>query len=102
MGISIDKLSQLSNIPLTKGIKEESDNKSIFSQLYNSAIGVLEETNSLQKNADKLSVDFSLGKIDNVHDVMIAQEKANVALQYTVKLRDTILDAYNEIMRMQV
>ena len=36
------------------------------------------------------------------HDVMIAQEKASIALQYTVQLRDSILDAYNEIMRMQV
>ena len=42
------------------------------------------------------------GKIDNVADVMVAQEKASIALQYTVQLRNKLLDAYNEIMRIQV
>ena len=49
-----------------------------------------------------MSIDFALGKVDSVHDVMIAQEKASIALQYTVQLRDSVLDAYNQIMRMQV
>ncbi|MBC7961209.1 MAG: flagellar hook-basal body complex protein FliE, partial [Vallitaleaceae bacterium] len=66
-----------------------------------SAIGLLDETNHLQKNAEQMSIDFALGKINNVHDVMIAQEKASVALQYTVKMKNAVLDAYNEIMRMQ-
>lgn len=101
MGISIQQLSKLNKTPSSKGIGEKSNN-SVFSDLYNSAINVLDETNQLQKDADKLSIDFSMGKIDNIHDVMIAQEKANIALQYTVKLRDKVLDAYNEIMRMQV
>ncbi len=69
---------------------------------FDSAMENLEETNTLQVNADKMSVDFALGKIDNVADVMIAQEKASIALQYTVQLRNKLLDAYNEIMRIQV
>jgi flagellar hook-basal body complex protein FliE len=45
---------------------------------------------------------FAIGDIDNIHEVMIAQEKATVALQYTVQIRDKVLEAYNEIMRMQI
>ena len=91
--------------PLTKAIetKEQTgDTGSVFSQFYQSAIDLLDETNTLQKEAEQISTDFALGKIDSVHDVMIAQEKASIALQYTVQLRDSLLDAYNEIMRMQV
>jgi flagellar hook-basal body complex protein FliE len=33
---------------------------------------------------------------------MITAEKANISLQLTVAIRNKILDAYNEIMRMQV
>lgn len=80
----------------------KSDSGTVFSKMYQSAIDMIDETNSLQKNADQMSLDFAMGKIDSVHDVMIAQEKATIALQYTVQLRDSILDAYNEIMRMQI
>ncbi len=91
---------------LTKGIENQTESKSetgsVFGQFYKSAVDMLEETNTLQKEADQMAMDFALGNIDNVHDVMIAQEKASIALQYTVQLRDSLLDAYNEIMRMQV
>lgn len=73
-----------------------------FSAFLSSAVDNLEQTNQLQKTADQMSVDFAVGRIDNIADVMIAQEKASVALQYTVQLRNKLLDAYNEIMRIQV
>lgn len=73
-----------------------------FKMFFDAAMDNLDEVNTLQKNADQMSVDLALGKIDNVADVMIAQEKASIALQYTVQLRNKLLDAYNEIMRLQV
>ena len=79
-----------------------SDAATPFSAFLNAAKSNLEEVNDLTKQADQMSVDFALGRIDNVADVMIAQEKASIALQYTVQLRNSLLDAYNEIMRIQV
>lgn len=38
----------------------------------------------------------------NLHDIMIATEKADITLQLTIQIRNKIIDAYNEIMRMQV
>jgi flagellar hook-basal body complex protein FliE len=78
------------------------DSGSVFSSIYQSAIELLDETNTLQKSADQMSLDFALGKIDNVQDVMIAQEKASIALQYTVQLRDSMLEAYNGILQIQI
>lgn len=84
------------------GLNTDSDSESPFKMFYDAAINTVNETNTLQKEADQMSLDFALGNIDNIHEVMIAQEKASIALQYTVQLRDSVMDAYNEIMRMQV
>ena len=42
---------------------------------------------------------FAAGKTDKV---LIAVEKADIALQFTLQVRNKIIDAYNEIMRMQI
>lgn len=92
-------VTQMPKVGLTEQNKEAG---SVFSDMYQSAIKMLDETNTLQKGAEQASLDFALGKVDNIHDVMIAQEKASIALQYTVQLRDKLLEAYNEIMRIQL
>lgn len=100
MSISINEFAKIGKIELPKA--EKNDESKVFGDMYKAAINLIDETNQLQKNADQTSIDFALGKADSIHDVMIAQEKANIALQYTVQIRNSILDAYNEIMRMQV
>ncbi len=62
----------------------------------------LNSTNSLLMNASGLANDFAAGKIDNIHQVAIASEKADIALQFTMQIRNKIMDAYSEIMRMQI
>jgi len=62
----------------------------------------LERTNELIIESDKLSAEFAAGRTDNIHQVLIAIEKADMALQFTLQLKNKIMDAYNEIMRMQV
>lgn len=42
------------------------------------------------------------GNVDDIHSSMIAMEKADIAIQFTTQIRNKILDAYNEIMRMQL
>ncbi|HOA80688.1 MAG TPA: flagellar hook-basal body complex protein FliE [Defluviitaleaceae bacterium] len=73
-----------------------------FEDFYKAAIGLIEQTNSLQKEAEQISLDFIIGRTDNIHNVMIAQEKANIALQFTVQITNKVLEAYNEIMRINL
>jgi flagellar hook-basal body complex protein FliE len=40
--------------------------------------------------------------MDNLHQVMITAEKASVTLQTTLEIRNKVVEAYQEIMRMQV
>ena len=62
----------------------------------------MQEASALGDESTKLGQDFTVGKTNNLHQVMIAGEKADIALQLTMQIRNKILDAYNEIMRMQV
>lgn len=62
----------------------------------------IDKVNSMQKRAEKMADDFAAGKISNIHDVIIEAEKASIALRLTVEVRNRIVEAYREIMRMQI
>jgi len=62
----------------------------------------VDHVNQLQKVADKKMEDLATGKAKSIPDVMIAAEKADVALKLMVQVRNKIIEAYQEIMRMQV
>jgi flagellar hook-basal body complex protein FliE len=70
-----------------------------FMDFLNDAI---KETNELQLESEQLNQAFAMGMNDNLHQVMIASEKADIALQFTIQIRNKLLEAYQEIMRMQV
>ena len=74
------------------------DTDESFDSVLSSAINMLNETNDLQT----AKIQFALGEADNPHDMQIAAAKAYEALQYTVAVRDKMLDAYKEIMNMQI
>lgn len=56
----------------------------------------------LQKDADVKMQQLATGKSQNIHDTMIAAEKADLALRLMLQVRNKIVDAYQEIMKMQV
>jgi len=62
----------------------------------------LNSVNQLQLDSTQIGIDFAAGKTDNIHEVMIAGEKADIAMQLTMQIRNKVVDAYNEIMRMQI
>ncbi|HEY2421505.1 MAG TPA: flagellar hook-basal body complex protein FliE [Neobacillus sp.] len=64
--------------------------------------GYLENVDSTVKQASDLTTKAATGQIDNIHDVTIASEKAKLALELTVSIRDKAVEAYQEIMRMQI
>lgn len=70
-----------------------------FADTLKDAVGGV---NEMQKSADKAAQNLATGKTDNVAEVMIATEKADIALKVMVQVRNKIIDAYNEVMKMQV
>lgn len=52
--------------------------------------------------ADALGTDVATGRLQDVHEFMAASSKAQLAVELTVALRNRAVEAYQEIMRMQV
>ena len=73
-----------------------------FAALLDSAMGNIRETNGLLNKSEEEEIKFALGITENTHDLAIAAAKASTALSYTVALRDKFIEAYKEIMQIQI
>lgn len=79
-----------------------SDNASAFDSMLSSAIDMYKKTDDYQKAAEESEINFALGYSTSTHDLAIAQQKANISLQYTVQVTNKVLEAYKELMNMQI
>lgn len=95
-GVGISKDFQ--SLPINDNSVGKSNGPS-FSDTLSEAIG---NVNELQKASDQAIQNLATGKTDNVAEVMVAAEKADIALKVMVQVRNKIIDAYQEIMKMQV
>lgn len=75
---------------------------SIFKGALESAQKLLETVATKEAETTQLSYDFMTGKNDNIHDLLIAQEKSSILLQFTMQVRNQVVQAYQEIMRISV
>jgi flagellar hook-basal body complex protein FliE len=62
----------------------------------------LEHVNGLQVQADDYARQAAVGELDSVSDYMIAATEAQLTTQLTVAVRNRAVEAFNDIMRMQV
>ena len=69
-----------------------------FSDTLNSS---MEEVNQLQKEADKAIEALATGETKDLAQTMIAIEKANVSFQLMTQVRNRLVEAYQEVLRMQ-
>ncbi len=86
---------------LTK-FPSEVKNKQIKGSSFGDTIsGFVKEVNDEQNESGKLIQDFIEGKDVELHEVMIAGEKAKTSLQLLMEIRNKALDMYKELTRMQ-
>jgi len=62
----------------------------------------LEEVQAAQNQSDKMTSQLVTGEVQDIHEVMIASQKASLSLQLTVQVRNKVVEAYQEVMRMQL
>ena len=62
----------------------------------------VQSVNQLQQTSDRKMEELATGKAQSIPDVMIAAEKADIALKLMVQVRNKVIDAYQEVMKMQV
>ncbi|MGE5400392.1 MAG: flagellar hook-basal body complex protein FliE [Ignavibacteriales bacterium] len=70
-----------------------------FGEMFTSFVNGV---NTDQVEANKLVQDFSEGKNVELHDVMIAGEKAKTSLELLMEIRNKTIDMYKELTRIQV
>lgn len=61
----------------------------------------LEGVNGQLRSSDRMVQDLAMGKVDNLHHVMIEMEKSRLSLQLLLQVRNHVLDAYHELVRLQ-
>ena len=64
--------------------------------------GVMQDVNDLQHEAGRSVEKLLTGEIKDAHDVMVAVEKASTSFELMMELRNKMIEAYQEILRMQV
>ena len=85
-----------------KRAEAEKEGRDVFSTMLHDAIDNLHTTNSYISDMENEELKIALGETDNTHDLSIALQKASTALQYTVAVRDKFMEAYKEIMQLQI
>lgn len=60
----------------------------------------LENVNALSEEKSRMIEEFATGKTQNVHELMITLQKAGMAMSMTAAVRNKVMEAYKELMRM--
>lgn len=95
--ISSNLVNLLIDEPLKSGTSAENSNE--FSDIFNEALNNVADTDKADKAS---SVQLLAGQADDMSGLLLDAQKAEIALNLTLQLRNKVVDAYNEIMRMQV
>ncbi|MGV1099439.1 flagellar hook-basal body complex protein FliE [Thiovibrio sp. JS02] len=70
-----------------------------FSEMLRSS---METVNGQMQEADQLVTGLAAGQHANIHETMIAMEKAGISFRLMTRVQQKVIDAYREVMRMQL
>lgn len=93
-------INDVLSIPLMNHEIDRKGNKDPLSDFKKALNQSIEELNRLSNEADQKVNEMVMGEID-IHEAMIAMEKAGISLKLMIQVRNKIIAAYEEIMRMQ-
>ncbi len=97
----LNGISDLSTFNKDTATVNKTNKNETFENLFQSALTMIKNTNDMTNAAKEAEISYALGFSDNTHDLQVAQQKANLSLQYTVAVRNKVLEAYKEIMNLQ-
>ena len=73
-----------------------------FTYALDAAKKLVESNKVAERDVAEKTMDFMTGKNDNVVDLMVAQSKSSILLQYSLQVRNGVLSAYKEIINLSV
>lgn len=89
---------QFNPAPIAQKQTNPAGESSFGETMKNAVSGV----SDLETNANQLATKLAAGDAVEIHQAMIEMQKASTALQFTIQVRNKIIDAYHEVMRMSV
>jgi len=93
--LNLDKLSHIGKIGNTEGTKGTSSFKSIF-------MDAVDNYNEAENMVDNDIKALATGDTDNLHNLMINTQKAELSLDLVLQIRNKALETYNEMMRINI
>lgn len=79
--------------------KKSGQEEAGFGEIFKNA---LDEVNALQQQSSEMKTKLLTGDLQDLSQVTIAAEKADLSFRLTMEIRNKVIEAYQEIMRMQV
>lgn len=67
----------------------------------NILMDALDSVNSAEKTTQEIDKQLTIGEVDNLHELRIEAMKADITLSMAVEVRNKVLEAYKEVMRLQ-
>lgn len=95
---TIGTSSILNNVNIQKPVGETGDNTS-FSKVISDAIN---KVNDAQVTADQKVEGFIKGEDVNMHDVMLSMQESQLSMQLLIEVRNKVVEAYQELNRVQL
>jgi len=95
------QVRRISSFPGEKTASERSEAQNILGDFQKILKRSVEEVDSLAKEANHSAEEMVAGRMD-VHQAMIAMEKAGISFRLMVQVRNKMMAAYEEIMRIQI
>jgi|GEM_PF-105234 len=100
----ISNLQEIFNAGLQNTIKNPTsvNDGLAFQNILDAYMGIVNSAGRAEQNAQHLAVEFALGNHDDMLSVILAQEMADISVNFAVQVTSRIIESYREIMRMQI
>ncbi len=96
--VEIGNRIDIKNQPFNPEVGQTGESKSFGEFLVDS----VSKVNNLQQDANVAMEKLASGQSKNLHETLLAVEKADIAFKTMNQVRSKVIDAYREIMKMQI
>jgi|SRR5690554_1605735 len=95
-------VQMISGLPVPQTSNSQTRQGDFVNELGKALSRGIDTVNGLENDADQLALQLAMGELEDIHELTIATQKAQIALQTAVEIRNKVVESYQEIARMQI
>lgn len=92
-------IATIARQPLPRDVISPGQQQTKGSDFSTLLLDSIKEVNRLQVSSNKAIEELAAGKRENIHETMIAIEKASISFQMMMQVRNKIIEAYDQLMK---